>query len=81
MEKNPEQIFLLGSAIVRMAKENSGWGYDRSGGALSNLGHSVSDGTVGNILRRHGIAPAPKRCDARRQHGRTKKPQRSTPGR
>jgi len=28
---------------------------------LANLGHCLSDQTVGNILRRHGIAPAPKR--------------------
>jgi putative transposase len=28
---------------------------------LQNLGHRVSDQTVGNILRRFGIAPAPKR--------------------
>ena len=47
--------------VVRMARENSGWGYDRIVGALANLGHTVSDETVGNILRRHGIAPAPKR--------------------
>ncbi len=47
--------------IVRFARENSGWGYDRIAGALSNLGHQVSDQTVGNVLRRHGIAPAPKR--------------------
>ena len=47
--------------IVRMAQENSGWGYDRIVGALANLGHQVSDQTVGNILKRHGIAPAPKR--------------------
>jgi putative transposase len=47
--------------IVRIARENSGWGYDRIAGALKNLGHSVSDQTVGNILRRFGIAPAPKR--------------------
>src|SRR5438067_13052243 len=47
--------------IVRMARENSGWGYDRIAGALKNLGHSVSDQTVGNILHRFGIAPAPKR--------------------
>jgi putative transposase len=47
--------------IVRMARENSGWGYDRIAGALNNLGHCVSDQTVGNILRRFGIAPAPKR--------------------
>ena len=47
--------------IVRMAKENSGWGYDRIVGALANLGCEVSDETVGNVLKRHGIAPAPKR--------------------
>jgi putative transposase len=47
--------------IVRFARENSGWGYDRIVGALANLGHPVSDQTVGNILRRYGIAPAPKR--------------------
>jgi transposase InsO family protein len=44
-----------------MARENSDWGYDRIAGALQNLGHSISDQTVGNILHRFGIAPAPKR--------------------
>jgi len=47
--------------VVRMARENAGWGYDRIVGALANLGHRLSDETVGNILRRHGIAPALKR--------------------
>jgi putative transposase len=47
--------------ILQMATENSGWGYDRIAGALANLGHEVSDQTVGNVLRRRGIAPAPKR--------------------
>jgi putative transposase len=47
--------------VIRMARENSGWGYDRIVGALANLGHKVSDQTVGNILKRHGMAPAPKR--------------------
>jgi putative transposase len=47
--------------IIRMAEENRSWGYDRIVGALANLGHEVSDQTVGNVLRRHGIAPAPKR--------------------
>jgi hypothetical protein len=41
--------------------ENSAWGYDRILGALANLGHHISDQTVGNILRRHDIAPASKR--------------------
>jgi hypothetical protein len=47
--------------VVRMANENSSWGYDRIVGALTNLGHRLSDQTVGNILRRHGLPPAPKR--------------------
>jgi len=47
--------------VVRLARENSGWGYDRIVGALANLGHQVSDQTVGNILRRHGIGPVPQR--------------------
>ena len=47
--------------IMRMARENSGWGYDRIAGALQNLGHSVSDQTIGNVLRRHDIPPAPER--------------------
>ena len=51
----------LEALILKIAKENSGWGYDRVVGALANLGHRVPDQTVGNVLRRHGIAPAPKR--------------------
>jgi putative transposase len=44
-----------------MAKENRSWGYDRIVGALANFGYQVSDQTVGNVLRRHGISPAPER--------------------
>src|ERR1700694_3216353 len=51
----------LEALVVRMARENPGWGYDRIVGALANLGHRLSDQTVGNILRRHGVGPAPKR--------------------
>jgi len=47
--------------VVRMARENPSWGYDRIVGALANLGHRLSDQTVGNIFRRHGISRAPKR--------------------
>src|SRR5215475_6481914 len=47
--------------VVRMAQENTGWGYDRIVGALANLGHHVSDQTVGNVLKRHGVPTAPKR--------------------
>ena len=47
--------------VVRWTGENSGWVYDRMVGALANLGYPVSDQTVGNILRRHGIGPVPER--------------------
>jgi transposase len=47
--------------IIRMAQENRSWGYDRIVGAWANLGLTVSAQTVGNVLKRHGIAPAPER--------------------
>ena len=47
--------------IVRLAKENRRWGYDRIAGALAHLGYTISDQTVGNILKRHGIPLAPER--------------------
>ena len=47
--------------VVRMATENETWGYDRIEGALLNLGHRVSDTTVGRILKANGIEPAPRR--------------------
>jgi len=47
--------------IVRMVKENLGWGYDKIAGVVANLGHTVSDQTIGNVLKRHDIPPAPER--------------------
>jgi putative transposase len=47
--------------ILRFVRENRSWGDDRIVGALANLGYTVSDQTVGNILKRHGIPPAPER--------------------
>ena len=47
-----------------MARENKRWGYKRIAGALANLGHQLSDQTIGNILKRHAIAPAPKRSQS-----------------
>jgi transposase InsO family protein len=47
--------------IVRIAKENHDWGYDRIVGALANLGYKVCDQTVGNVLQRHALPPAPER--------------------
>jgi len=57
----PKIAVELEALIVRMAQENRAWGYDRIVGALANLGYTVSDQTVGNILKRHGLPPAPER--------------------
>ncbi len=47
--------------VVKMAKENRSWGYDRIVGSLADLGYNISDQTVGNILKRRGIPTAPDR--------------------
>jgi transposase InsO family protein len=47
--------------VVRFAKENPTWGYDRIQGTLANVGYPISDQTVGNVLKEHGIEPAPDR--------------------
>ena len=51
----------LEALIVRIAREHRSWGYDRIVGALAHLGLTVSAQTVGNVLKRHGMAPAPER--------------------
>ena len=52
--------------ILRFAQDNPSWGHDRIQGALANVGYHISDRTVGNVLKQHGIEPAPDR------KGRTK---------
>ena len=47
--------------VVRIAKENPTWGYDRIQGALANVGQEISETSVANILKEHGIEPAPRR--------------------
>ena len=44
-----------------MAEDNPWWGYTRIQGALSNAGYQAARGTIANILREHGIDPAPLR--------------------
>ena len=57
----PRIIAEIESLIVRMARENPTWGYDRIQGALANLGHRVAPSTVAAALARNGIPPAPRR--------------------
>jgi len=47
--------------IVRMALENSTWGYTRIQGALKDVGHRVDRGTIARTLKDNGIKPAPDR--------------------
>jgi hypothetical protein len=54
----PQEIAAL---VVRMAEENRSWGYRRIQGALANLGHRLAYNTIRNILKKHGIEPAPER--------------------
>jgi putative transposase len=51
----------LKALVVRIAHENRSWGYDRIVGAMAHLGYTISDQTVGNILKRHGVPSAPER--------------------
>ncbi len=47
--------------ILRLARENSSWGYVRIVGELRTLGIDVSATLVRNVLQRAGIPPAPQR--------------------
>jgi putative transposase len=46
--------------VLRMARENSSWGYTRIRGALCNLGHDGRN-TIKRILFEAGMDPAPAR--------------------
>ena len=57
----PRTLSEISDLVVRMAEENRTWGYRRIQGAIANLGHILAHTTIANILRRHGIEPAPER--------------------
>jgi putative transposase len=49
--------------IVRLARENPTWGYQRIKGELQHLGVQVSATAIRSTLRRHGLNPAARRAD------------------
>ena len=57
----PGLMRTIAGLIVRMAQENSGWGYCRIQGELRKLGHRVATSTIARVLKDNGIKPAPDR--------------------
>jgi putative transposase len=47
--------------IIRLARENPRWGYQRIKGELQRLGVQVSATAIRSTLRRHGLDAAPRR--------------------
>lgn len=47
--------------VLRLASENSTWGYRRIHGELAGLGYQLAPSTVWSILKRAGTDPAPRR--------------------
>jgi hypothetical protein len=64
--RRPGRPPMLGQArqlVLRLAAENRGWGYTRIHGEPAGLWLTLSPSTVWNILRCHGIDPAPRRAN------------------
>jgi putative transposase len=55
----PDQVQQL---IVRLARDNPRWGYQRIRGELQRLGCRISASSISRVLRAHGIDPAPRRA-------------------
>ncbi|MGW6137344.1 integrase core domain-containing protein [Streptomyces sp. NPDC055140] len=57
----PPTVRSIRTLVLRLALENSSWGYRRIHGELAALGIKVAASTVWEILKEHGIPPAPER--------------------
>src|SRR5437763_750163 len=57
----PRTASEIEALVVRLAEEDREWGYRRLQGVLSHLGHKSARSTIADILKRHGMEPAPER--------------------
>ena len=48
--------------VLRLARENPGWGYRRIHGELAGLGVKIAASTAWEILNKAGMDPAPQQC-------------------
>jgi transposase len=60
----PRTIRSIRALVLRLAQENSGWGYRRIHGELLVLGVKVAASTVWEILNDTGVDPAPERTNS-----------------
>jgi putative transposase len=58
----PRTVRSIRALVLRLARENPGWGYRRVHGELLVLGVKVAASTVWEILHEAGIDPAPGRA-------------------
>jgi putative transposase len=60
----PETPVGVRELVLRLARENPGWGYRRIQGELVGLGVRIAASTVWTILREAGVEPAPRRLES-----------------
>ena len=58
----PRTVRSIRQLVLRLARENPGWGYRRIHGELTKLAITAAPSTVYEILRAAGIDPAPRRA-------------------